>query len=208
MTPSFAYHLILSIKFGCSLASTVGEEITSIGAAKRVLLISDPGVIKAGLADALIDSLKRNGLGVDLFSDLNGEASTACIERVAKLLRTAKPSAVIGLGGGSALDVAKLATVLSAGDGGAEYCALMTHPLPHRTAKLIMLAGMGAQAFDNFTRQSGIEISLKKDGLCADDSDRIVAAALGTENTPIRNNNCYPASEADIREFARQLLSQ
>lgn len=148
MTPTFTYSLTPSIQFGCSLASNIGEELISICTEKRVLIISDSGVIAAGLADAVMDSLKKNGFGVDLFNSLRGEASTESIAEAAEMIRVTRPAAVIGLGGGSALDVAKLATVLSAADRGAEYYALMKHPLPQRAAKLIMLpttAGTGSE---------------------------------------------------------------
>ena len=145
---TFSYHLTPSIKFGCSLASKIGEELISVCAEKRVLIISDSGVSAAGLADAVMASLKRNGFAVDLFNDLRGESSAGPIDAAAEMIRTTHPIAVIGLGGGSALDVAKLATVISADDHGADYYALMDHPLPRRTAKLIMLpttAGTGAE---------------------------------------------------------------
>jgi alcohol dehydrogenase class IV len=149
MTPTFTYRLTPSIQFGCSLALNIGEELISICTEKRVLIISDSGVIAAGLADAVMASLKRKEFEVDLFDDLKGEASTAPIDAAAEVIRTARPGVVIGLGGGSALDVAKLATVLSAADRGAEYYALMKHPLPQRAVKLIMLpttAGTGSEA--------------------------------------------------------------
>jgi alcohol dehydrogenase class IV len=148
MTPFFSYNLTPSIKFGRGLTSTLGEEILSIGGEKRVQIIADPGVIAAGIAERAAGSLKKNGFDVGLFSDLEREASTDCIERAAEIIRTARPSTVIGLGGGSALDVAKLAAVLSSDHHEAEYYALMAHPLPKRTPKLVMVpttAGTGAE---------------------------------------------------------------
>jgi alcohol dehydrogenase class IV len=390
MTPSFAYSLTPSIQFGCSLASKIGEELISICTEKRVLIISDSGVIAAGLAEGVTASLEKNGFDVDLFNDFRGEASIEPIDAAADMIRTVRPAAVIGLGGGSALDVAKLAAVLSAGDHGAQYYALMNHPLPQRTVKLIMLpttagtgseatrtavftnsdnrkvwawgnelaadlvmldpeltltlpayltaatgldamvhaieactvksshplvqafglhaiklvvqnlkncidrpgdldargkllmastlagmaidasgtgiahaighalgtvagvhhgraaalaldvvflknaeatpdihsqialalgvqadkvrvekhAKMGAQTFSNFIRHTGIEMSLKPDGLTHNDLNRLVDAIRSNENTPMRENNCYTASAVDIRDFARQLLSR
>jgi alcohol dehydrogenase class IV len=148
MMLTFSYHLTPSIKFGCTLASKIGEELISVCTEKQVLLISDSGVFAAGLADAVLASLKRNGFAVDLFNDLRGESSAGTIDAAAEMIRALHPAAVIGLGGGSALDVAKLATATSAADHQAEYYALMNHPLPQRTAKIIMLpttAGTGAE---------------------------------------------------------------
>ena len=148
MTPPFSYRLTPSIQFGCGLAANLGEELSPICTAKRVLIITDTGVSAAGLADAAMVSLKKNGYRVDLFNSLKGEASTEPIDAAAEIIRTGRPAAVIGLGGGSALDVAKLATAISAAEHGAEHYALMNHPLPQRTAKLIMLpttAGTGSE---------------------------------------------------------------
>jgi alcohol dehydrogenase len=130
MTPTFTYRLTPSIQFGCGAASNIGEGLASICNERRALIISDSGVTAAGLADAVMASLKKNGFNVDLFNDLRGEASTAPIDLAAEMIRTTRASAVIGLGGGSALDTAKLAAVLFAGNHGAEYYALMNHPLP------------------------------------------------------------------------------
>jgi alcohol dehydrogenase class IV len=148
MTPTFTYSLTPSIQFGCGLASNIGEELISICTERRILIIGDSGVIAAGLADAVMDSLEKNGFGVDLFNSLRGEASTESIAGAAEMIRVTRPAAVIGLGGGSALDAAKLATVLSACDHKAEHYALMNHPLPQRTVKLILIpttAGTGSE---------------------------------------------------------------
>jgi len=148
MNPSFTYNLTPSIKFGCGLAAKLGEEMVSRYDEKRVVMISDPGVVGAGLTDMAGDSLKKDGFSVDLFSDLTGEPSTKSLDAAAALIRTAKPSAVIGLGGGSALDVAKLAAVMASADQGAEYYALTANPLPPKAANIVLLpttAGTGAE---------------------------------------------------------------
>ena len=148
MIPSFTYNLTPSIKFGCGLAAKIGEEMVSRYDEKRVVMISDPGVVGAGLTDMAGASLKKNGFVVDLFSDLTGEPSTMSLDTAAKLIRTARPSAVIGLGGGSALDVAKFATVLASANQGAEYYALTANPLPPKAANIVLLpttAGTGAE---------------------------------------------------------------
>ena len=148
MIPSFTYNLAPSIKFGCGLAAKIGEELISRCDEKRVVMISDPGVVGAGLTDMASTSLRKNGFAVDLFSDLSGEASIRSLDAAVELIRTAKPSVVIGLGGGSSLDVAKLATVVASADQGAEYYALTANPLPPKAANIVLLpttAGTGAE---------------------------------------------------------------
>jgi alcohol dehydrogenase class IV len=148
MLPSFTYNLAPSIKFGCGLAAKIGEELASRGEEKRVVMISDPGVVGAGLTDMAVASLKKNKFVVDLFSDLSGEASITSLDTAVNLIQGARPSIVIGLGGGSALDVAKLASVLASADQGAEYYALGANPVPPKAATVVLLpttAGTGAE---------------------------------------------------------------
>ncbi|MGD2272521.1 MAG: iron-containing alcohol dehydrogenase, partial [Desulfobacterales bacterium] len=120
----------------------------SLGDGKKVVLISDPGVAAAGVTDGIRVALESNGWRVALFDDFDGQAAVHSIDRAAELIRIERPSAVVGLGGGSALDVAKLATVVAGGDQGAEHYALMANALPPRTPRMIMLpttAGTGAE---------------------------------------------------------------
>jgi alcohol dehydrogenase class IV len=170
--PAFAYRVAPAIKFGASRASAVGEELAAICGGKQMLVISDPGVIAAGHADAVIAALKKDGVVVELFDDLNGETSAASIDKAAEMIRNGRPSAVLGLGGGSALDVAKMAAVVSADHHSTETYALMNQPLPQRTAKLIMLpttAGTGAEVTRTaiFTNNQGHKVWAWGDELAA-----------------------------------------
>jgi alcohol dehydrogenase class IV len=162
-----------TLKFGCGLASAIGEDLTSICGDKHVMVISDPGVIAAGLTDAVMASLNKQSVAVDLFDDVKGETSAASIDKATEIIRTARPSVVIGLGGGSALDVAKMAAVVAASHHTAEAYALMHHPLPQRTAKLVMLpttAGTGAEVTRTaiFTDSENHKVWAWGDALAAD----------------------------------------
>ncbi len=148
MSSVFTHSLRPSIKYGCGLASRIAEELLIICAAKKVLIISDPGVIAAGLVDPVVASLKKHRMTIDIFSEINGEICVAAIDKAAERIRNVRPAAIIGLGGGSALDAAKLAVVSSAAQHSAETYALMQQPLPQKKAQLIMLpttAGTGSE---------------------------------------------------------------
>lgn len=148
MLSSFRYQLTSSIKFGIGRISAIGEELDSLCHGKKVVLISDPGVAAAGIADRVMVALKNSGYRIALFNDFDGRAAVHSIDRAAELIRIDRPSVVVGLGGGSALDVAKLATVVAGGDQGAEDYALMANALPPRMSKMVMIpttAGTGAE---------------------------------------------------------------
>jgi alcohol dehydrogenase class IV len=148
MISLFTYQLATSIKYGSGHASKIGEALRLICDEKKIVMIGDPGVINIGITDTVMASLKRHGFTISLFSDLSGEASAKSIDAAADLIRTARPAAVIGLGGGTALDVAKFAAALAPVKQRAEHYTLAANQLPRRNAKLILVpttAGTGAE---------------------------------------------------------------
>lgn len=76
---------------------------------KRILLVADPGVVEAGLTDGLRGSLDAAGLEYSLFSDFDPEPGEPVITAAYRQARDTGAQMVIGMGGGSAMDVAKLA---------------------------------------------------------------------------------------------------
>jgi alcohol dehydrogenase class IV len=76
--------------------------------AKKVLLITDPGLVKAGLADRVLNTLKGH-VETLCFDGVEPNPTEACMEAATDALRTSACDLVIGLGGGSAIDTAKAA---------------------------------------------------------------------------------------------------
>lgn len=80
--------------------------------AQRVLLVSDPGLQKAGLLDAPMQALREAGVDVTLYSDVQVDPPEASVRNAVAAGRDCGAQAVIGLGGGSSLDTAKLVALL------------------------------------------------------------------------------------------------
>lgn len=80
--------------------------------ARRVLLVSDPGLHKAGLLDAPMQALREAGVDVTLYSDVQADPPEASVLDAVAAGRDCGAQAVIGLGGGSSLDTAKLVALL------------------------------------------------------------------------------------------------
>ena len=80
--------------------------------AERVLLISDPGLLRAGLLDAPLQAMRDSGLQVTLYSDVQADPPAASVQDAVDVARQCRAQAVIGLGGGSSLDTAKLVALL------------------------------------------------------------------------------------------------
>ena len=83
-------------------------DIVKVYGASRVLIISDKGVARAGLIDRPKALLEAAGIAVSILDDTPPEPE---VEQANAIVTAAKNSGcdmVVGIGGGSAMDVAKL----------------------------------------------------------------------------------------------------
>ena len=115
---------------GAFAFSTVPHILSEIGAVKRIgslaqqhfpkahraLIVTDGGFLKTGLVDAPIGSLREAGLSVSIFSDVVADPPEPVVLQAAADARKNDIDLVIGLGGGSSMDVAKLIAVLVGSD--------------------------------------------------------------------------------------------
>ena len=107
--------------FGRGVAQQVGSEVRRLGA-QRVLIVTDQHLVKAGLLDVVRKSLDAVGVTTVVFEGGVPEPSTRVIDEAAAFAAPHQPEAVIGLGGGSNMDIAKVvATVLAHGGKATDY---------------------------------------------------------------------------------------
>lgn len=85
--------------------------------ARRVLLVIDPGLAKTPWPEEIVQLLTRSHIQSVRFERLEANPRTATAERAADLARAERAGAVVGLGGGSALDTAKAAAMLATNRG-------------------------------------------------------------------------------------------
>ncbi|MBL8670483.1 MAG: iron-containing alcohol dehydrogenase [Alphaproteobacteria bacterium] len=118
------------IAIGAGRIDGIGADVAGLpGKPRRVLLVIDPALRGAGVTDRVLRSLDAAGIAAALFEDLRGEPTAALVDAAAALARQGA-GAVIGVGGGSALDVAKLAAALAPAPIGAEHVQFCANPLP------------------------------------------------------------------------------
>lgn len=82
--------------------------------ARRALIVTDPGFLKTGLVEAPRYSLEQAGMEVHVYSDVVADPPQAVVLAAVEFARSRGVDLVIGLGGGSSMDVAKLIAVLAA----------------------------------------------------------------------------------------------
>lgn len=75
--------------------------------AQRVLLVSDPGVMRAGHGPRAAEVLRAAGLAVEVFSDVAENPSTDDVARGLAVAQRFSPDLFVAVGGGSPIDAAK-----------------------------------------------------------------------------------------------------
>jgi len=90
----------------------LGDLLREFGVS-RPLVVTDRGIVDAGLLDPMLARLRALGLDVTVFSDVLADPPVACVESAVALALASRADGVIGFGGGSSLDVAKLVALLS-----------------------------------------------------------------------------------------------
>lgn len=84
--------------------------------ADRALIVTDHGLLRLGLLDAGLAGLREAGVTVGVFADVEADPSEATILAATAQARAEAVGAVIGFGGGSPMDVAKLVALLARSD--------------------------------------------------------------------------------------------
>ncbi len=110
MTP-FIFNTTPSVVFEPGAARRLGA-IAGARLGASVLFVTDPGLTQLGLCDPAIASLEAAGISVTVFDAVEADPSLATLMKAVEAGRAANATGVAGFGGGSSLDVAKLAALL------------------------------------------------------------------------------------------------
>lgn len=133
-----------SIIFGNGAVKKVGSEVKRLGG-KKVVVCTDEGLVKFGVAQKVIDSLSDAGIEYSIFDKCEANPSVETVEKVTALAKDA--DMLIGLGGGSSIDPAKAAAIMVTNGGNIcdyEGCDLFPNaPLP--VIAIPTAAGTGAE---------------------------------------------------------------
>ena len=81
--------------------------------ARSVMLVTDPGIINVGLLEDVLPAFKESGIQLTLFKDVEADPADSTVIDAANQARAAKADYVVGFGGGSSMDVAKLVALLA-----------------------------------------------------------------------------------------------
>ena len=97
-------------KKGC--LSTALDELKNVLGKKRAFIVTDSFLFKNGFTKPITDKLNQLGIVYQTFSDVAPDPTLSCAEEGVKVLRGFEPDVIIAVGGGSAMDAAKIMWVL------------------------------------------------------------------------------------------------
>ena len=108
----FTFQTCPNIVFAPGAAARIGEVVRETGA-RRVLLVTDAGVRGAGLTRGAEAALAEAGVALSMFDGVLADPPAAVVEAAAATARAEGVDLVLAIGGGSALDTAKLVAYLA-----------------------------------------------------------------------------------------------
>jgi alcohol dehydrogenase class IV len=147
---SFSLAATPEIVFGNGRLAELPARVTALaGKGVPVALVADPVLTQLGIVPQVMDALTAAGHEAALYDGFSGEPKHIDIDKASSLARNHKARAIIGLGGGTALDTAKLVAACAVSGKRAESYQLCETPLPRDPLPLIAIpttAGTGAEA--------------------------------------------------------------
>lgn len=97
---------IPKIIYGCGSLAKLPVALKPFGV-KKILIVSDQGIVKAGYPERLQNLLTEAGFQSAIFSDVQENPTEQDCANCAKFAQDFQPDLLIGLGGGSSMDTAK-----------------------------------------------------------------------------------------------------
>ena len=107
------FHMPVRLYFGSGEIENIGTIIQNDFKAKNLVLITDKGVVQAGLINNIVDKFDN----IKLFDEVEANPKSDTINKIAVQIRQIKPDLIIGVGGGSSLDAGKALALLATNNG-------------------------------------------------------------------------------------------
>ncbi len=105
------------LKFGPGAADEIGYDLSLTGA-KRVLVVTDPGVASTGHPQRVADQMTQFGIEARVFDGAHVEPTDESMEQAIAFARENGPwDAIVAVGGGSSIDTAKAVNLMTTNPG-------------------------------------------------------------------------------------------
>lgn len=111
MIGSFEFVLPTRVVFGSGVCKNLADELTGLGK-KQPLVITDKGLIEAGVVEKVVKGLKEAGMIFDIFDEIEPNPRDSTVHRGYEVARANGSDSLVAIGGGSSMDTAKAIGVL------------------------------------------------------------------------------------------------
>lgn len=167
--------------FGPGARKMLPEAIARIGK-KKALVVTDPGLIKFGVAKMVTDVLDDNNVPYEIFSDVKPNPTVANVTAGIEAFRKSGADFIIAIGGGSSIDTAKgIGIVINNPDFSdivsLEGCA----PTTNRSVPIIALPTTAGTAAETTINYVIIDEEKQKKMVCVDPNDIPAVAIIDAE---------------------------
>ena len=164
MEKVFSFTGAKKIVFGTGSLSTLAGHIKELNA-KNPLVVIDKNLSKAGFQEKIADILKPEGIKFSVYDKVEPEPAIELADEGAAVAIENKNDIIVGIGGGSAMDVAKAIAVLATNKGNAvDYLGLNKIPKPS-LPKIIIPTTAGTGSEVTFTAVFVRKNLKKKEGM-------------------------------------------
>ncbi|MPY86272.1 MAG: iron-containing alcohol dehydrogenase, partial [Actinophytocola sp.] len=100
------------LKFGIGAVDEIGHDLAQQGV-HRVLVVTDPGLAASGVPQRVAGAAKSAGLEVEVYDRAHVEPTDKSVAEAVEFARQSQWDGFIGVGGGSAIDTAKVVNLLT-----------------------------------------------------------------------------------------------
>jgi len=106
------FHFPVKIVSHDGCLAELGNELSRLGA-RFPLIITDPGIVKAGILDKITKRLKDQKISFTVFDGVEPDPKIRNVKEAVKIVGNGSHDVLVGLGGGSSIDAAKAVSILA-----------------------------------------------------------------------------------------------
>lgn len=109
-THSFTFQNPTTINFGLDTASGIADLVAELGGSKAIVITDQP-LVEHQVIDPIISALRDGGFDPVVFKDVPSDSDLECVQKAVQYAREEGCDIVIGVGGGSVIDTAKVVNI-------------------------------------------------------------------------------------------------
>lgn len=144
---SFDMGRVPPVTFGAGRLTELPDILAQLSS-RSVLIVADQFLAELGVTDRLAGLLKAAGIGVEMAAVIMGEPKEKIVDELCTRVRETGVAAVVGIGGGAAMDAAKLVATLAPTNTPSSHYALAANPYPSKGLPSVAVpttAGTGSE---------------------------------------------------------------